>query len=57
MQALLKFHTTYYSADIMKLAVIGREPLDKMQVRVYAFVLVGTAPSRTRTEPARRDEP
>lgn len=31
-QALIKFHETYYSADIMKLAVIGREPLDTLQV-------------------------
>lgn len=34
MQALIKFHETYYSADIMKLAVIGREPLDTLQVGV-----------------------
>ena len=32
-QALIAFHKTYYSADIMKLAVVGREPLDKLQVR------------------------
>jgi len=31
-KALLDFHTTYYSADIMKLAVVGRESLDELQV-------------------------
>eukprot|EP00624_Nannochloropsis_granulata_P004109 evm.model.NODE_30689_length_3272_cov_9.868277.1 len=31
-EALLDFHTTYYSADIMKLAVVGRESLDELQV-------------------------
>lgn len=32
-EALLAFHTTYYSADIMKLAIVGREDLDTLQVR------------------------
>jgi secreted Zn-dependent insulinase-like peptidase len=31
-EALINFHTTYYSADIMKLAVVGRESLDQLQV-------------------------
>jgi secreted Zn-dependent insulinase-like peptidase len=31
LQALLQFHTTLYSANIMKLAVIGRESLDELQ--------------------------
>ncbi|EKU21330.1 insulysin [Nannochloropsis gaditana CCMP526] len=30
-EALLAFHTTYYSADIMKLAIVGREDLDTLQ--------------------------
>lgn len=30
-QALLDFHSTYYSANIMKLCIIGREPLDTLQ--------------------------
>ncbi|KAI8639740.1 Metalloenzyme, LuxS/M16 peptidase-like protein [Parasitella parasitica] len=29
-QELLKFHENYYSANIMKLTVIGREPLDQL---------------------------
>lgn len=29
--ALLDFHKTYYSANIMKLSVIGREPLDTLE--------------------------
>ena len=33
-QAVLKFHETYYSADIMKLAVIGRQPLDRLEAWV-----------------------
>jgi len=28
---LLKFHKTYYSANLMKLAVLGREPLDTLE--------------------------
>jgi insulysin len=31
LQSLVKFHTTYYSADIMKMAVVGREPLETLQ--------------------------
>ncbi|KAI9316323.1 Metalloenzyme, LuxS/M16 peptidase-like protein [Dichotomocladium elegans] len=29
-QELLKFHQTYYSANIMKLCVLGQEPLDQL---------------------------
>jgi len=32
-EALLSFHTTYYSADIMKLVVVGRESLNQLQVK------------------------
>jgi len=27
----MKFHETYYSANLMKLVVLGREPLDVLQ--------------------------
>jgi insulysin len=30
-QAFMKFHETYYSANLMKLVVLGREPLDVLQ--------------------------
>lgn len=29
-EELLKFHDSYYSANIMKLCVLGREPLDQL---------------------------
>eukprot|EP01043_Picozoa_sp_COSAG02_P003721 COSAG02_NODE_93_length_37477_cov_78.101129_6_plen_387_part_00 len=31
---LLKFHTAYYSANLMKLCVLGREPLDELEAMV-----------------------
>jgi insulysin len=30
-QAFMKFHETYYSANLMKLVVLGREPLDQLE--------------------------
>ena len=30
-QAFMEFHDTYYSANLMKLVVLGREPLDQLQ--------------------------
>ena len=27
----MKFHETYYSANLMKLVILGREPLDVLQ--------------------------
>jgi insulysin len=27
----MKFHETYYSANLMKLVVLGREPLDQLE--------------------------
>ena len=34
--ALLKFHKTYYSANMMRLVVLGREGLDELQAAVEA---------------------
>ncbi len=31
---LLKFHSAYYSANLMKLCVLGREPLDELEAMV-----------------------
>lgn len=33
-EAFMKFHETYYSANLMKLVVLGREPLDQLQAWV-----------------------
>lgn len=33
-EELLKFHTTYYSSSIMKLAIVGREDLDTLEAWV-----------------------
>ncbi|EWM30042.1 insulin-degrading enzyme [Nannochloropsis gaditana] len=47
-EALLAFHTTYYSADIMKLAIVGREDLDTLQewaVQLFAGVRTTGQPS------------
>lgn len=30
-EAFMKFHESYYSANLMKLVVLGREPLDQLQ--------------------------
>ena len=30
-QAFMKFHETYYSANLMKLVVLGREPLEQLE--------------------------
>lgn len=30
----MRFHETYYSANLMKLVVLGREPLDQLQAWV-----------------------
>lgn len=29
----IKFHETYYSADAMKLCILGKEDLDTLEVR------------------------
>jgi insulysin len=30
-EAFMKFHETYYSSNLMKLVVLGREPLDQLE--------------------------
>jgi len=35
-QAFMEFHDTYYSSNLMKLVVLGREPLDQLQEWVVA---------------------
>jgi insulysin len=30
-EAFMKFHETYYSANLMKLVVLGREPLEQLE--------------------------
>uniref|UniRef100_A0A915PZQ4 Insulin-degrading enzyme n=1 Tax=Setaria digitata TaxID=48799 RepID=A0A915PZQ4_9BILA len=36
-EALLEFHKTYYSSDIMSLAILGKEPLDQLEEMVTSL--------------------
>jgi len=46
-EALIQFYQRYYSANLMRLAVLGREPLDELEQRVRA--LFSAVPNRNAT--------
>lgn len=59
-ERLLAFHAKHYSANLMRLVIIGREPLDDLQRMVEEmFVAVedkGLAPPEIEGEPYRRED-